>query len=193
LNYVHGGALASDEACVYWAQGPYIRKIAIAGGKSMNLVDGGVPHALAVDDTNVYFTDESAVTVMSVPKSGGAPVTLFQGQIQATSIAANSSYVFFANNSQKSVMRVPLAGGTAETLASGVLAVGSIAIDAVNVYWTDSIANSVSKVPLAGGASTIIAANQSNPGSVAVDSTNVYWVNQGSLSKPTGSIATAAK
>ena len=190
---LHGGALACDGTYVYWAQGPYIRKIAIADGTATNLVTSGVPCVLAIDDTNVYYTDDIAVAVMVVPKSGGAAVTLFQGQIGAYGIAVNSGYVIFANYDQKSVMRVPFAGGTAETLASGVLTVTSFAIGAANLYWTDQLANTVSKVTLAGGVPTTIAEHQSQPVSVAVDSTNVYWANQGSIGKATGSIAMASK
>jgi len=64
---LHGGALACDGTYVYWAQGPYIRKIAIADGTAKNLVTSGVPCVLAIDDTNVYYTDDIAVAVMVVP------------------------------------------------------------------------------------------------------------------------------
>ena len=42
----------------------------------MTLATGGSPICVAIDDANVYWTDNSAVAVLKVSKAGGAVTTL---------------------------------------------------------------------------------------------------------------------
>ena len=136
------------------------------------------PYGIAVDGTNVYWTNQSGGTVMKVLKNGGgAPVTLASGQDSAETIAVDGTNVYWANWADGTVMAVPIAGGTPTTLASGQDVVYGIAVDGNNVYWTDLNYGAVMAVPVGGGTPTTLASNQVYPLGIAVESGTVYWTN----------------
>ena len=89
----------------------------------------GQPRRLAVDGTNVYWTNFSDGTVMKTPARSGGPITaLASGQDSPASIAVDGTYAYWTNaglhatgSDRGLVMRVALAGGSPEVLATRVI------------------------------------------------------------------------
>jgi uncharacterized repeat protein (TIGR03803 family) len=151
------------------------------------------PSAVAVDATNLYFTDSVAGTVMKAALNGDAPSTLASGQTTPLAIAVDATSVYWVNDgtapnsyADGSIMKVALGGGTPVTLASGQSYAFAIALDATSVYWANEGATSsdgtIMKVALGGGTPITLASGQSNPVGIAVDATSVYWANAGTTS-----------
>src|SRR5438067_4515230 len=71
----------------------------------------GSPCGIAVDSTNVYWTNSSG-TVRKVSIDGGVPTTLASGQNSPCGIAVEAAQVYWVNaTTAGQVMSVPASGG----------------------------------------------------------------------------------
>ena len=201
-NYPHSIAVSATD--VYWIQ----RVVQGDGGFSSEILTCpkagccGLPQvvesfsgsmALAVDGTNLYWTEDLNGTVMKVPLAGGTPTVLASGQYGAVGIAVDATNVYWAtdpadfsgsppSNTPFVLAKVPIEGGSPTILVSNFDGRLSIATDGTNVYWTAAgslggpMSNrAVKKVSVNGGSPTTLASGLVNPESIAVDSTDVYW------------------
>ena len=147
----------------------------------------GMPTAIAIDATSVYFTTAEklpgrAGTVMKEPLAGGGATTLTSDQY-GYGIASDSTSVYFfsAAGSAGRLMKMPLSGGVPTQLLQGPRNPWAIALDATSVYWVNGPSDSppdgtLMKIPLAGGTPTTLISGLTAVGSVAVDGTNVYVI-----------------
>ncbi len=168
---------------LYWLDnGGTVSKVGTNGGVITTLATGlRGPISIAVDSTNVYWTDSVSGGVSKVGINGGSVITLATGS-QSYGIAVDSTDVYWVGYDSNGVgiKKVGLNGGAVTTLATDVNSTSSIAVDSTSVYWTVSFAtNDVNKVGLNGGTVTTLATD-SYPGSygIAVDDTSVYWKGQ---------------
>jgi hypothetical protein len=103
-------------------------------------------HALAVDDTNVYWT--AGDSVMTVAKTGGTATAVASGQTPLGGIAVDATTIYWLSGGDAPVMKISKGGGTPTALASGLCAAqisagqmtcspgnGILAVDATSVYW----------------------------------------------------------
>ena len=158
------------------------------------------PTYLAVDNTNVYWTNSGSPGVPSIMKvaiSGGTPTTLAEvsgGPPQG--VAVDPTSVYWTNTPVEgtgAVMKLALAGGTPTTLASGSLAPSGIAVDGTSVYWAagdyaDTVERGyVLRLSLDGGTPVTLASYSYPPwsdgSSIVVDATNAYWTTVSSVMK----------
>lgn len=206
VNQHYPDAIAVYGTNVYWLNrgttacpnAPYcgdgsLNAIPLAGGVPTTLASGlDEPNSLAVDGTNVYWTDAQDGTVKAVPLAGGTVTTLATGQNGPGSVAVNGTHVYWVdsgdpNLANGSVNEVPLGGGSVTALATGQHLPFALALDGTNVYWTETQAGNVNKIPLGGGSVTTISGHWVGLRSLAVDSTSVYFTSTNG-SSTTGTI-----
>jgi hypothetical protein len=145
--------LAADASNVYWVTtGGVVASVPITGGKMTTLASSQSPatSGIAVDASNVYFTDSSAGTVLSVPITGGGVTTLASGQTNPLSVASAGGYVYWTNRTGLgAVMKVAVGGGTPPTaIATGQINPWGIAVDDTYVYWTTNGMNNANSTGL---------------------------------------------
>jgi hypothetical protein len=152
-------------------------EVPIGGGSPVRLAAGqDQPIGIAVDDVNVYWTNEGGSgSVMKVPVGGGTPTTLASGQGAAFGIAVDATSVYWTTiTGNHAVMKVAIAGG-APTVLAPATSPWAIVVRDGGVYFTDG--DDVMMVPAAGGDAVTMAVAQEFPSSLAVDATNLYWAN----------------
>jgi hypothetical protein len=155
--------LAVDGANVFYTvPGGQVMSAPLDGGAASVLTASPEPTAIAVDATNVYWLDRKAGEVRSMPKVGGAVVTLATFPPRATGssdvtpnqLAVGSAAIYWvvplaasgASCSAGTVMSAPLDGG-ASTIAPAQANPQGIAINASDVYWTNYDEGDVRKLP----------------------------------------------
>jgi outer membrane protein assembly factor BamB len=145
------------------------------------LASGGGAGSLALDGTNVYWTDGVNGEVRKVPKDGGASVVVNAAAgTEPWSVAVDSTHAYwtapnFASGGPNSaVMSIPLIGGTATTLAA-VAGPMVLVANSTNLYWTSSGPAAIQSVPIDGGSVSTVVNDPSGATALAVDAHNLYW------------------
>jgi hypothetical protein len=188
-----GGAIATDGTSLYWstttaplvADQEWIMTAPVGGGTPVKLASATATPAFAVNSSNVYWIDGTGGPLVTVPRTGGTPVTLVAAPVWA--FVVDDAHLCWGDGSNLSCG--PLAATPARVVAPSA---APAALDASNVYFTQfdgapAFGNSVYEAPIAGGAPAALAHGQSGSGFLAVDATSVYWVNDG------GEVMKAAK
>jgi hypothetical protein len=147
---------------------------------------GAQPWAIAVDGTNVYFTDISGTkgNLYRMPKTGGGTTPMATTSDHLIyDLKIDTARAYFTSGSfgnGGAVEMVPLAGGAKQTIAQS--APGSsdprgLTIDSQYVYWvnTDTPTNVQRATPVASSTVTTLAAAEVDPSAAQVDGTRLFW------------------
>jgi hypothetical protein len=109
----NGGYIAVGKTAAYWTMnGPTnttsaVMSVPLDGGATTTVASAqnGVA-AIALDDTNVYWTNYLGGTVMAVPLSGGTPVTLASAQQGPVNVVVDATSVYWSNYAGGQIMKV---------------------------------------------------------------------------------------
>jgi hypothetical protein len=125
------GNLVDASAGDAWMPGPD------AGTVSVLASGVATPSSIALDSSNVYWTDRVGA-VWSVPRTGGSTTLLTTGQSSPLGIVVAGNGYWVSGNSQGggSVVTFSFATGTASTLVSGLEGFYGVAAAPDDVFWT---------------------------------------------------------
>jgi hypothetical protein len=84
--------------------------VSVGGGAPQLLYKGSLVARVAVDATNLYWTENGTGEVLEAPLAadGAAPIVLATGQGAPIGIAVGGGYVYWANNGDGTVRRAPI-------------------------------------------------------------------------------------
>ena len=151
---------------------------------------GSAPYGLAVDATNVYWTNtgpQSATppalgTVMQAKTDGTGVVTLATGEDTPYAVHLAGGFVYWVSYSAAGVMRKTPIGGGAITNLVDAPAARDFVIGTSSIWWSRE-PDDLQSIPIDGvppddaGAVLLLSGNKQSNG-VAADATSVYWVNK---------------
>lgn len=143
--------IAADSEGAYWSGHHGIMKISKDGSEPIPLYQTDDPDAemgfwgIAVDQDRVYFSSwlsapdcAGASRILSVPKAGGAAVTIASSPRPGVSrMVVDDSFVYWTEWDEGRVMRVSKGGGEPEVIACGQALPRGIAVDEAFVYWAN--------------------------------------------------------
>jgi hypothetical protein len=140
-------------------------------------------YAIAVDDSNVYWTTSgNSGAILQAPVGGGGAIVLVSGSGQyPAGIAIDAHTVYWSNEIPGGgVLGVPIGGGSPKTLAGNLDTPLALFVSQGTLYFTlDPYQNpsggGVMSVPLSGGTPTTIASGDNQPMSIAVGGGMVFW------------------
>ena len=94
-----------NSANVYWTTPPELRRVSINGGASVLLDPDVFPLYLAVDGTNVFYTNYSGA-IETMPTSGGTKTVLATYQ-SPNGLAVDPDYVYWSDPGHGAIKRTP--------------------------------------------------------------------------------------
>ncbi|HEY3500619.1 MAG TPA: hypothetical protein VGK73_38260 [Polyangiaceae bacterium] len=104
--------------------------------------------AVAVDESSVYFSDESAVYRTSHDGGAFSPIVSLPprplGESALVDMVTDGEHLFYTDG--QALLRVPVAGGTPEVLTEGWDRIQRLVFDDENLYFTDSQRGAVVKI-----------------------------------------------
>jgi hypothetical protein len=146
------------------------------GGPGLKLADATAPTALAVDDMNVYFTDQNAVLRMG-PCGGAGPV--YMNEAGAHGLAVAGGNLFWITNN--TIRMAPTGGGGQPVTVASISTAnnGFLTSDGTVVYFTDNM--NVFSVNATAGASVMPEQMGAAPGGtganfISVGAGQLAWV-----------------
>lgn len=140
---------------IFWSSSEgRLSKTEVATGRTMVLATAPAILAIAVDESDVYFTDIDRQTgvrrLHQVPRSGGAPLALGEIGIVETALAVDGRHVYWSQlgvyAARKDRNGAPFMLGSSRAPAGGTLGPPrSILVDDSHVYWCDGQVRRVEK------------------------------------------------
>lgn len=185
--------IAVDSKDVYWTSPPglfgpaQLQRTPVAGGSTVKLAtltsDDDWPLGLAVDDSHVYFTSNSALQrankadgVVQQLESIGAHIS-YDAPHPMLGIALDRGYAYF--DAGRELRRFDKETSTSEVLYKVPAGdeLRGVVVDADYAYFGTQMGD-IFRVPKLGGAARLMVSGESSPLVTAIDATSVYWVEQ---------------
>lgn len=157
----------------------------------VTVVSGVKPRSVGANASTIFFSHEpgplpSNPLLMSVPRSGGMPATLFAsvGIRLLDSVVVGPSDVYWyegGDGGLYGVYRKPLPGGARARFAAGGLLAPPRAVSLVgsNLYFADALNSQLYRVSSGGATTPLLPSTIENPYpyNIATDSTHVSFIN----------------
>ena len=162
------------------------------GRQLVTLSTPGEAFLLQVDSANAYV--ETETSVLQIPFSGAAPITLGTVNLESAGLAVVGPTVYWddynysgassPSEPQGILTGAPIGGGQVTTLATGQGLPSALAADSTNLYWLNlqqcptptTCGSAVMSMPVGGGTPVVVASvTPSTPNTIAIDASNVYW------------------
>jgi len=182
-------------------------------GRCVVTLGNGGTYDLALDSTNVYWTNPGAslgagsIVTETKDPTGAMNRTIAAAQTFPSGIVVDTTNVYWTTKiaSGGAVLKAPKTGlpdgGLATSIATNQPSAAALAIDSTSLYWTnlgaESNAGSIAKAPLTGvamdggsadaGGATVLATGLTLPAAIAVDAQSIYWVETGTMPR-TGAV-----
>lgn len=176
--------LALDATHVYWTDAATheVGKTPLTGGTPQVLAVGNWTNSygIAVGAENVYWTAMDG-GVRAVPKNGGTPTLLAQGQGFPDDVVLDAKGIYYGG--VDAIMTIPYGGPPAVVAVTDPWA-DPLTLDANNLYWISPAVSPfiLRTAPKTGGAVTDLATADGYVVDIAANATDVYWTTQsGSL------------
>lgn len=165
-----------DATGVYWTDATGVWRAPLQGGSPTEVVGGFMQTtAIALDNSNVYFSDRTTKKIYRVPKAGGqaTPITPAENDVFGAVIAGGD--VYYATDT--GVRFVAVTGAASSNLLASAAYPQWIATDGTTIYFSANGPGDVYALAASGGTPTKLA-SLSGPmwgAPVAVDQGCVYW------------------
>jgi hypothetical protein len=186
-------AIVTDDRYVYWINDTpnVIRRVPKTGGAVFDVgpILSPVQHGMAIDDAYVYA---GSGEIDRVPKAGGSPSLVAQGENAAYGMTADATTFYWAEITGP-VRSTPKTGGPVNDLAFAKGGATEVLTDGAFAYYTTWYPpnGGAWRVPIGGGTSQLLQ-NAAYSDYLAIDATNLYWDTRTSSSGP-GSVWTVPK
>ncbi len=176
-----GGLTVVDSTNVYFEDGTGDTwKAPKAGGPAVRLWlnpgGGGAVDGMAIDATNLYWTESDDWKVMVMPLATGAPAVLAAVSQEPSVLAIDATSLYWSSGS--GIQKMPKEGGTPETLVPYPEGAG-IAVDGSGVYWTTNCPDYTCYVlrhSTLNGRGVETLASGKRLTYMTIDANNVYWI-----------------
>jgi hypothetical protein len=166
--------IAINQASVFWVTfgtQSFVRTVPKAGGTVQTLAPAQYPRGIAVDDADVYWTENAYVK--RVPTAGGA-ASIFTQWNTPRYVALDATHVYISDPGSYLVVWGPKNGVDSWGQAKAWATAGKVTVDNGHVYWT-SVGAGVSKATKIAGVKTNLLGHWAGLGTgIAVDATGVY-------------------
>lgn len=184
-------SLAADNEDVFWNDTPCGSSCPAAGGRILRAQRGGHPvvvaaglaptFALAIDSTDVYWSECSSIRRCSRDNCNNSPLTIITNT-SAWALAVDANTIYWIDADTGNPSSCPKIGCPASTVlgAAPEKAFQSFAIDSDTVYWASY--HTIYSCPKTGcvGPPKVMASNQ-ELSAIAVDDSHLYWTSKYTL------------
>ena len=153
----------------------------------VSLATTGIPQALAVQGTTLYWTDVMANTVYSCALPGCAPVTNSGGIgacMMPLGLAVDAAHYYFTcnGNSELYICSSPSECATTAPIAAASPSPSGITVSAAYVFYLSQTTmppmphtGAAVRLPLGGGAQASFQGGQTFPSGIALEGANLFW------------------
>jgi len=178
--------LTASAGFAYFSTGAAVERVPSDGSaQPTKICSASDAISLAVDDTNVYFVENTGTIRYAPIAQQNVSATLF-GVYEALAVAIDTNNVYWVDTNGNVASRPKTGSQQPTTLATSVSLASNLVTDGVSLYWGDaSNASAVHRMSTLGGAVKTLATTAGPARVLALDATSVYWTTDTSVAATT--------
>lgn len=190
------GSMVSDGTYLYWINGNSIGRVDLDGTNSnpdfITALEVGGAAGLAVDSSNIYWSNPDDASIYQAPISGGTTATQFvilSAGSTPEGIAVDATNIYWVDSNLDQIGQAPLAnpGSVNDNFVDGANAwsvineAESLTVSGGNLYWANEADNSIGWVPLTdpGMATPDTISTSGVPTALTANGHSLFWTNAG--------------